>query len=87
MAGMKTTLEIHDALFLRAKESALKQGRTLRSLVEEGLRHVLDSSSRRNSYRLPDLSTGQPGALDPLEEYSWQDLRELIYGDGDRKAG
>ena len=32
-------------------------------------------------YRLPDLSVGDEDARDPLESYSWQDLRELIYGD------
>ncbi len=38
-------------------------------------------SASRNRYRLPDLSTGQAGAEDPLEVYSWQDLRGLIYGE------
>ena len=85
MGTMKTTLDIQDALLIRAKESARQQGRSLRSLVEEGLRHVLVSSPQRNKYKLPDLSVGQAGAPDPLEEYSWQDLRELIYED--RESG
>ena len=30
---------------------------------------------------LPDLRAGDPSAADPLERYSWPELRELIYGD------
>ena len=78
---MKTTLDISDALLLRAKQSARKQGKTLRSLVEEGLRRVLASGAQPNRYRLPDLSEGRRDSPDPLEQYSWQDLRELIYED------
>ena len=78
---MKTTLDIHDELLLRAKRRAKETGRPLRSLVEEGLRQVLSANSGRASYRLPDLSVGDVDARDPLESYSWQDLRELIYGD------
>ena len=31
-------------------------------------------------YRLPDLGVGDPDSPDPLGPYSWQDLRETIYG-------
>ena len=78
---MKTTLDIHDELLARAKRHAKKTGRPLRAVVEDGLRQVLAAPSSRNRYRLPDLSTGQSGAEDPLEVYSWQDLRGVIYGE------
>ena len=78
---MKTTLDINDELATRAKRRAKESGRPLRALVEEGLRRVLSDDTERTPYRLPDLSVGDPGARDPLESYSWQDLRELIYGD------
>ena len=32
-------------------------------------------------YLLPDLSLGDTSASDPLEAYSWQELREIIYED------
>ena len=56
-------------------------GRPLRALVEDGLRRVLQPSPPRPRYALPDLRAGDPGAEDPLERYSWPELRELIYGD------
>ena len=78
---MKTTLDIHDELLNRAKRQAKRTGRPLRALVEDGLRQVLSSEAGRERYRLPDLSVGKPDGRDPLESYSWQDLRELIYGE------
>ncbi len=78
---MKTTLDIHDELLNRAKRQAKRTGRPLRALMEDGLRQVLSTGATRERYRLPDLSVGNPDGRDPLETYSWQDLRELIYGD------
>lgn len=80
---MKTTLEIQDQLMLRAKRLAKQTGRPLRSLVEEGLRHVLEQKGiGTKHYELPDCSVGDPAAPNPLESMSWQDLREEIYGSG-----
>ena len=81
MASMKTTLDIQDELLLRAKRHARTTGRPLRAVVEEGLRQVLSAPTPRDPYRLPDLSVGRAGEGDPLEAYSWQDLRAIIYGE------
>lgn len=78
---MKTTLEIEDALFERAKRHARRVRRPLRAIVEDGLRWVLAERSRASAYTLPDASVGEPGAVDPLEALSWQDLRAEIYGE------
>ena len=80
MAIMKTTIDIQDELMARAKEIARRTGRSLRAVVEEGLRRVLADEQSPNVYRLPDFSVGDPNASDPLEALSWQDLREEIYG-------
>ncbi len=77
---MKTTIDIQDALLTRARRHARRHGRPLRAVVEEGLRLVLSTPAARSRYRLPDLSVGDPAGPDPLETYSWQDLREMIYG-------
>lgn len=80
---MKTTLNIQDELLVRAKRHARRTGRPLRAVVEEGLRQVLTTESPRERYVLPDHSVGRAGGKDPLEAYSWQDLREVIYGKPD----
>lgn len=77
---MKTTLEIQDELLARAKRHARQTGRPLRAVVEEGIRQVLASPTHPERYVLPDLSVGEAGGYDPLETYSWQDLRDEIYG-------
>lgn len=77
---MKTTLDIQDALLLRAKRLSKRTGRPLRALVEEGLRHVLEPKSSAEPYQMLDCSVGTPGARNPLEGLSWQDLRDEIYG-------
>ncbi len=30
---------------------------------------------------MPDLGVGDPNAHDPLQDYSWPELRDIIYGD------
>ena len=78
---MKTTLEIHDELIRRAKRYAKRTGRPLRAVVEEGLRRVLSDTVRTKRYELPDYSVGDSSAPDPLEAWSWQDLRDEIYAE------
>ena len=75
---MKTTIDIHDELLTRAIQYAKNTGRPLHAVVEEGLRQVLPALPG-SRYRLPDLSEGKAGADDPLAEYSWQELRRIIY--------
>jgi hypothetical protein len=83
---VKTTLEIQDALLLRAKRLAKRSGKPLRALVEEGLQLVLARPVQPSkSYELPDRSVGEPTAVNPLENWSWQDLRDEIYGGLERK--
>jgi len=62
---MKTTVEVSDDLYRRAKAEAALRGRKLKDLVEEGLRLVLETpreSVRRRS--LAALMKGARGAVD-----------------------
>jgi hypothetical protein len=77
---MKTTVDIQDALFERARQHARALGVPMRALIEEGLRRVLDAEATPAPYQLPDRSAGRSGAPDPLETRSWPELREEIYG-------
>lgn len=78
---MKTTIDIHDELLARAKRLAKETGQPLRAVVEDGLRLVCAAPAHTNRYSLPDLRRGDPDAPDPLANYAWPELRELIYGD------
>ena len=79
MGGVKTTIDIHDELLARARRHARDTGRPLRAVVEDGLRRVLSSTDSRRRYRLPDLRVGDPRAPDPLETYSWSELRDSLF--------
>lgn len=82
---MKTTLEIRDVLMLRAKRLSKRSGRPLRALVEEGLRRVLETDEALSAFRLEDGSVGNPQESNPLDGFSWQDLRSEIYGPGSQR--
>jgi hypothetical protein len=51
---MKTTVEVPDDLYRRAKAEAALRGRKLRDLIEEGLRLVLEAP--RKTRRRPGLA-------------------------------
>ena len=46
---MKTTVEMPDELYRRAKAEAALRGRRLKDLIEEGLHHVLDGPREPSS--------------------------------------
>jgi predicted component of type VI protein secretion system len=48
--AMKTTVELPDDLYRRAKAEAALQGRKLKDLVEEGLQLVLDGTRKSSKH-------------------------------------
>jgi len=50
---MKTTLELPDALFRKAKATAARQGQTLKQLVQEALTEKLARADGAKSTRKP----------------------------------
>jgi hypothetical protein len=80
--GMKTTVEIEDRLFERAKAEALRRKTTLRRLIEAGLRHELTRPPKAGKFRLRDASFKGGGGLMPGVDFSnWEQMHELTYGD------
>lgn len=80
---MKTTIDIADPILDEARKLAGREGTTLRSLVERGLRHVLSERKRtKRQFKLRDASVRGGGWLRPeLKEVGWVSLRGLIYED------
>jgi hypothetical protein len=86
---MKTTVEISDVLFERAREAARERGTTLRALIEAGLSKVLaapKSGSKRPAQR--DLSFGNADrVLDlPLEELRSEREFDVVAGELVKRA-
>jgi Arc/MetJ family transcription regulator len=76
---MKTTIEISDALFDAAKRHAKEDGTTLRALVEEGLRTVLDSRPEADAFTLRDASVEGKGPRPDIREGDWDRIVEAAY--------
>jgi hypothetical protein len=77
---MKTTLDIADPLFAEAKRIAARDGDTLRSLVEQGLRKVVAERSRKaKPFKLLDASFKGTGMTPEFEGASWDKIRDALY--------
>lgn len=78
---MKTSIDITDALFEQARELAAHEGTTLRALVEEGLRMVLEERAKPRAFKLKDGSfKGESGFQPGMENITFQEMLEMFYG-------
>lgn len=77
LTHMRTTIELSDSLFERAKAAAARRGTTLRALVEEGLIRTLEDSTESDETVPPRRAVfaGKTGLAAPHQE--WQ-LPELL---------
>lgn len=79
---MKTTVEIDDELFRRAKVRAAQEGTSLRSVFEEALSALLAERGRPDDgYRMPDRSVGGSGLRPEFAHRGWGGLLDLAYDD------
>ena len=76
---MRTSIDIPDNLLAEAKAAAASENRTLRSLVEEGLRWILSQRKKRGRFQLRDASVGGKGLQPGIREGSWEGIRDLVY--------
>jgi hypothetical protein len=80
---MKATIDIAEAMLREAKLIAAREGTTLRALVEEGLRHVIDERERQSTgFRLRDCSYGSGGGVPGVDPDDWMSIKHLVRGAG-----
>jgi hypothetical protein len=80
---MRTSVDIPDPLFDRARKVARERGITLRELLLEGLTWSLERQKPARKHHMKDHSYGEGGLVAGL---SWSDserLDELAYGDSE----
>lgn len=81
---MKTTVEIADPLFRRAKKHCSERGITLRELIDTGLRVALDQPKAGALFRLKPFGFRGEGQL----THDWSTIREMAYeGRGGAETG
>ena len=76
---MKTTVEISDSLLHEVRKFAAREGVTLRTLVERGLRRVVSETGHGAPFRLRRASFKGKGLQPELREATWDRLRDLAY--------
>ena len=79
---MKTTIDISDPLLRKARSVADRRGTTLRALVEQGLRQVVEEKPVE-PFRLRDGSFKGRGLTPEAEKIAgsnWEKIRYLAYG-------
>lgn len=80
VSNMKTTIDVADALLNEAREVAARDHTTLKDLVQEGLRRVLDERRpRRQAFRLRPLQPGGGGFQPEFADGDWHRIRDEIY--------
>jgi hypothetical protein len=75
---VKTTIEIPDVLLQEARELAAQQRTTLRELVVEGLRRLMQARKHRGGFKLRRASFRGQG-LQPQADGSGERLRNWSY--------
>lgn len=76
---MKTTIEVADALLEDAKKVAARDGTSLRTLVEAGLRRELHERHEVKPFKLRDASVTGHGMRAEFAEGGWERVRDAIY--------
>ncbi len=76
---MKTTVSISEPLLRAAKKLAAEERTTLRALIEEGLRRVLQGRQQRGPFRLRRASFRGKGLQPGVHEGSFDWIRDQIY--------
>jgi hypothetical protein len=76
---MKTTIEIADDLLARAKQLGRREGKTLRAVVEDGLRQVLKREGRGAAKRVKPVVFRKGGLSREFADAPWTALRDEIY--------
>lgn len=76
---MKTTVEIADTLHEEARKVAASENSSIRALIEEGLRKVIDERKTRSGFRLRRATFKGNGLQSALAGASWEKIRDLAY--------
>lgn len=80
---MKTSIDITDSLFKRLRELAQARKTSIRRLIEEGARMLLEESEKRPPVKPKLLTFGGDGLTERFSDgrLDWDKIREEVYGD------
>lgn len=73
----RTTVRLPEELLKRAKRKAAAEGRTLTSLITDGLQHVVSEPRTKHSRILPRVSKAKGGPMPGFDPGSFSNLQEM----------
>lgn len=76
---MKTTVQIPGSLFEKARRLASREGTTLKALVEDGLRRIINDRERPAAFRLRKATFRGEGLQPHVAGASWDQIRDMSY--------
>ena len=76
---IRTSVDIPAPLLQRAKKLARERGISLRQLLVDGLRSVVERDARAPSHRMENCSFGHGGLVEGLTWTDSERMNELIY--------
>ena len=76
---MKTTIEISDPLLETARQVASREKTTVRALVEEGLRKIIEERQHGPGFKLRRVTFKGNGLQPQVAGASWEQIREMVY--------
>jgi hypothetical protein len=76
---MKTTVHIVDALLEEARKIAAQEQTTVKAMIEEGLRRIIDDRKRKKTFRLRKVTFKGNGLQPDIAGASWEKIREISY--------
>jgi hypothetical protein len=78
---MKTTVELPDSLVREAKRVALREGTTVRALIERGLRSVISGRGAAPAFTLRRAAFRGDGLVAGRSLRDWETIRDLSYSE------
>ena len=77
---MRTTVVISDDLFQEAKCNAVREGLTMRAMIEIGLRKAItEMNSNGGKFRLRSASFAGTGLQPELRDENWDRIRAIAF--------
>jgi hypothetical protein len=73
----RTTVRLPEQLLKQAKRKAAAEGKTLTSLIEDGLRLVVTEQPKRHKPVMPRVSTARGGVLPGIDLSDGSELQAL----------
>ena len=76
---MKTTVDISESLHDEARKIAAGEKTSIKALIEEGLRKVIEERKQQQHFKLRKATFKGKGLQAGLAGASWDKIREKVY--------